>query len=43
MIEKNNLLILSDSKDLDKFCKEVIKENAQAVKDYKAGNDKSIP
>ena len=41
-IEKNNLLILSDSRNLDKLCKEVIKENAQAVKDYKAGNEKSI-
>jgi len=41
-IEKNNLSIVSDSKNIDKLCREVIKENQSAVEDFKKGNDKSI-
>ncbi|MBU2639934.1 MAG: Asp-tRNA(Asn)/Glu-tRNA(Gln) amidotransferase subunit GatB [Nanoarchaeota archaeon] len=41
-IEKNKLLIVSESKDLEKICKDVIKENSTAAEDYKKGNEKSI-
>jgi len=41
-VKANNLEIVSDSSNLDKLCKEVIKEQPKAVKDYKSGNKKSI-
>lgn len=41
-INKNNLLAVSDSGKLRKFCAEVIEENLKAVDEYKAGNSKSF-
>ncbi|MAG52888.1 MAG: Asp-tRNA(Asn)/Glu-tRNA(Gln) amidotransferase GatCAB subunit B [Nanoarchaeota archaeon] len=41
-IKKHNLEIISDSGNLEKLCKEAIKEQPKAVKDYKEGNEKSI-
>lgn len=39
---KENLGAVSDSKELEKYCKEAIDENPKAVEDYKAGEEKSF-
>ena len=41
-IQKQNLGKLSDSDEIEKICKQTIKENPQAVKDYKAGEAKAL-
>lgn len=41
-VKKNNLMMVSDSSDLDKFCDEIIKENPQAVKDFKSGKQEAL-
>ena len=41
-IKKNNLEVVSDSKELTKLCKTVIAKQPSAIKDYKAGKAKSI-
>ena len=33
---------VSDISELEKFCKEAIKENPQAVEDYKKGEKKAL-
>ena len=41
-VKKQGLEAVSDSGELEKFCKEAIDENPKAVEDVKAGNEKSI-
>lgn len=41
-IEKEKLVAVSDKGLIEKICKEVIKENPQAVDDYKKGNAKAL-
>ena len=41
-IQKQNLGKLSDSDEIEKICLETIKENPQAVKDYKSGEAKAL-
>jgi len=41
-IKKEGLGAVSDTKELEKYCKEAINENPQAVEDYKSGNDKAL-
>jgi len=41
-VKEHNLLAVSDTLTLDKFCKEAIKENPMAVEDYKNGEQKAL-
>tara|TARA_Y100000310_G_scaffold345531_1_gene466085 strand:- start:18609 stop:20006 length:1398 start_codon:yes stop_codon:yes gene_type:complete len=41
-VEKNNLTQLSSDNELEKICKQVIKEHSKAVEDYKSGNTRSF-
>jgi aspartyl-tRNA(Asn)/glutamyl-tRNA(Gln) amidotransferase subunit B len=41
-IKENNLETVSNEKELEKLCDEIIKENPQAVKDYKQGEEKAF-
>ncbi|MEK6886244.1 MAG: Asp-tRNA(Asn)/Glu-tRNA(Gln) amidotransferase subunit GatB [Nanoarchaeota archaeon] len=41
-VKDNKLEAVSDKGDLEKFCKEAIKENPNVVQDIKSGNDKAI-
>ncbi|MFC1728368.1 Asp-tRNA(Asn)/Glu-tRNA(Gln) amidotransferase subunit GatB [Nanoarchaeota archaeon] len=41
-VKKEGLESVSDSKELEKFCKEAIKENPQAVEDFKKGESKAF-
>lgn len=41
-VEKEKLVAVSDKGLIEKVCKEVIKENPQAVEDYKNGNAKAL-
>jgi aspartyl-tRNA(Asn)/glutamyl-tRNA(Gln) amidotransferase subunit B len=41
-VKKEKLGAVSDSSELEKFCKEAIKEGAKAVEDYKSGNEKAL-
>jgi len=41
-VEKEKLVAVSNEGELDKFCKEVIKENPQAVADYRKGESKAL-
>ncbi len=41
-VEKEGLLAVSDSFELEKFCMEAIAENEKAVADYKKGNEKAL-
>ncbi|MBW3020342.1 Asp-tRNA(Asn)/Glu-tRNA(Gln) amidotransferase subunit GatB [Candidatus Woesearchaeota archaeon] len=41
-VEKEGLSSVSDGNELEAICKEAIEEGAQAVKDYKSGNEKAI-
>lgn len=41
-VKKHNLEIMSDLKELRKYCEEVIKENKKGVEDYKKGNLKAF-
>ncbi len=40
--EKNNLLIITASVDIEKLCDKAIKENPKAVHDYKNGEEKAL-
>ena len=39
-IKKEKLEAVSDTGELEKYCKEAIKESSQAVEDYKKGEEK---
>jgi len=41
-VKKQGLTVMSDSKELEKICSKVIKENQKAVDEYKSGNEKSF-
>ncbi len=41
-VKDNNLAIVSDSANLDNICVEVIKENPNAVNDFKAGKQEAL-
>ena len=41
-IKKHDLEIKSDKSELEAICKQVIKENPQAVKDYESGEEKAL-
>jgi len=41
-VKKEKLESVSDTKELEKFCKQTIDENPQAVTDYKKGEEKSF-
>ena len=41
-VKKEGLAAVSDTKKLEKYCKEAIKENSKAVEDYKKGNEKAL-
>jgi aspartyl-tRNA(Asn)/glutamyl-tRNA(Gln) amidotransferase subunit B len=41
-VEKEKLIAVSDKGELEKFCKEAIEENPQAVEDYKKGEEKAL-
>ena len=41
-VKDNKLEAVSDKGDLERFCKEAIKENPKVIEDIKAGNDKAI-
>jgi aspartyl-tRNA(Asn)/glutamyl-tRNA(Gln) amidotransferase subunit B len=41
-VEKEGLQAVSDTEELEKICKEAIKEAANAVEDYKTGNEKAL-
>ncbi|HLG23946.1 MAG TPA: Asp-tRNA(Asn)/Glu-tRNA(Gln) amidotransferase subunit GatB [Candidatus Nanoarchaeia archaeon] len=41
-VKKENLEAVSDTSELEKFCREAIKENPQAIEDYKKGGAKAL-
>jgi len=41
-VKKEGLESVSDSSELEVFCKEAIKEGSKAVEDYKSGNEKAL-
>jgi aspartyl-tRNA(Asn)/glutamyl-tRNA(Gln) amidotransferase subunit B len=41
-VRKENLGAVSDTKQLEKYCKEAIEENPKAVEDYKNGEEKAL-
>lgn len=41
-VKKESLGAVSEKGELEKFCKEAIKENSKAVEDYKQGNEKAL-
>ena len=41
-MKKENLEAVSDTSELEKFCREAIKENPQAIEDYKKGGAKAL-
>tara|TARA_Y100000034_G_C6906973_1_gene421195 strand:- start:3781 stop:5139 length:1359 start_codon:yes stop_codon:yes gene_type:complete len=41
-IKKQNLTVISKSSEIEKYCKESIKKNPQAVEDYKKGNENAL-
>ncbi len=41
-VKKENLEAVSDTKELEKICRDVISENPQAVQDYKKGEEKAF-
>ena len=41
-VKKHGLEAVSDKGEIEKFCKEAIKEAPQAVEDYKKGNEKAL-
>ena len=41
-VEENKLAAVSDAQSLEKYSKEAIEENKQAVEDYAAGNEKAL-
>ncbi|MBI2134645.1 Asp-tRNA(Asn)/Glu-tRNA(Gln) amidotransferase subunit GatB [Candidatus Woesearchaeota archaeon] len=41
-VKKERLEAVSDVSELEKYCREAIKENPKAVEDYKSGNEKAL-
>ncbi|MCH8003058.1 MAG: Asp-tRNA(Asn)/Glu-tRNA(Gln) amidotransferase subunit GatB [Nanoarchaeota archaeon] len=41
-VKKGDLEAVSDTKEIEKYCKEAINENLQAVEDYKKGEEKAL-
>jgi len=41
-VKKEKLEAVSDIKELEKYCKEAIAQNSQAVEDYKKGEKKAL-
>jgi len=41
-VKENNLLIVSDAKELENICKKILKQNEKIVNDYKSGNEKAF-
>ena len=41
-VKKEALELVSDSSEIEKFCKEAIKEGTKAVEDFKKGNEKAL-
>jgi len=41
-VKKQDLKVISTEKDLENHCKQAIKENPQAVKDYKQGKEEAL-
>jgi len=41
-VKKEKLEAVSDKKEIEKYCREAIKENPQAVEDYKKGIEKAL-
>jgi aspartyl-tRNA(Asn)/glutamyl-tRNA(Gln) amidotransferase subunit B len=41
-VKKEGLEVVSDSGEIEKLCKEAIKEAPQAVSEYKAGKEKAL-
>jgi aspartyl-tRNA(Asn)/glutamyl-tRNA(Gln) amidotransferase subunit B len=41
-VQDNNLLLVSDKQELEKVCKEALKENPMAVEDFKNGEKKAL-
>lgn len=41
-VEKEKLGAVSDAGEITKFCEEAIKENPQAIEDYRKGNEKAL-
>ncbi|MFC1732282.1 Asp-tRNA(Asn)/Glu-tRNA(Gln) amidotransferase subunit GatB [candidate division KSB1 bacterium] len=41
-VKDKGLTVMADTSQLEKFCKEAIKENQKAIDEYKAGNEKSF-
>ena len=41
-VKKQKLEAVSDTKEIEKYCKEAIAENPKAVEDYKSGNENSF-
>jgi len=41
-IKKEKLEAVSDIEELEKYCKEAIEENPQAIADYKKGEEKAL-
>jgi aspartyl-tRNA(Asn)/glutamyl-tRNA(Gln) amidotransferase subunit B len=42
VVKREKLSIVSDAAQLEKYCKEAVKENQKAVEEYKAGKEKAI-
>ncbi|MFQ5621619.1 MAG: Asp-tRNA(Asn)/Glu-tRNA(Gln) amidotransferase GatCAB subunit B, partial [Candidatus Nanoarchaeia archaeon] len=42
IVEERGLASISDEGELAKLCEQVIKEQDQAVQDYKSGNEKTF-
>ncbi|MFC1768811.1 Asp-tRNA(Asn)/Glu-tRNA(Gln) amidotransferase subunit GatB [Nanoarchaeota archaeon] len=41
-VKKEGLIAVSDTKEIEKFCKEAIEENKKAIEDFKSGNEKAL-
>ncbi|MBW2975039.1 Asp-tRNA(Asn)/Glu-tRNA(Gln) amidotransferase subunit GatB [Candidatus Woesearchaeota archaeon] len=41
-VRKEGLGVVSDAGELEKICREAVKEGAKAVEDYKSGNEKAL-
>jgi len=41
-VKKEKLEAVSDTKEIEKYCREAVKENPQAVEDYKKGEKKAL-
>ena len=41
-IKKQKIKVISKTSEIEQYCKEAIKQNPQAVQDYKTGNEKAL-